>query len=64
VTDAQEPTHGTVGDGASRVHYVAAVLADGTVRDHPGDLLPWVDADDSPARRAPTPTPRRTARGF
>lgn len=64
MTDTVEPTHGTVGDGASRVHYVAAVMADGTVREGVGDLLPWVDAADIPAPRSPTTAPRRTARGF
>ncbi|WP_307501769.1 hypothetical protein [Clavibacter sp. B3I6] len=60
-----EATHGTVGDGAQRVHFVAAVLADGTQREGVGDLLPWVDAADVPAPRAPAaPQPRRRARGF
>ena len=62
MTDAPEPTHGTVGTGAQKVHYVAAVLADGTQREGVGDLLPWVDATDIPA--PPAKQPRRRSHGF
>jgi hypothetical protein len=58
------PPHGAVGRGRERVHFVAAVMADGTIRDHPGDLIPFVNADDVPAPRAPRTEPRRTSAGF
>jgi hypothetical protein len=62
VTDAPEPTHGTIGRGAQKVHYVAAVLADGTQREGVGDLVPWVDAADIPA--PPAKRPPRRSHGF
>ncbi|AJW78737.1 hypothetical protein [Clavibacter michiganensis] len=62
MADAPEPTHGTVGVGAQRVHYIAAVLADGTQREDVGDLLPWVDAADIPA--PPAKQPPRRSHGF
>ncbi len=57
------PTHGEVGRGPSRVHYVAAVI-DGVERDHPGDLIPFLAAEDIPGPRTPSDQPRRTSAGF
>jgi hypothetical protein len=59
---AKLPTSGSVGYGRDRVFYVGAVLGDGTVREHPGDLIPWLAAEDLPPE--PDPAPRRRVRGF